>query len=73
MIDIQTRHNIRKIREVLGYRQDYMANELGISSKSYSRIECGKTGLTISRLKQIATIFGISAGEIMEFDAQSIL
>jgi len=53
MIDPQTRHNIRKIREIKGYSQDYMAIELEVSSKSYSRIECGKTGLSISRLKKL--------------------
>ena len=72
MIDPQTRHNIRKIREIKGYSQDYMAIELEVSSKSYYRIECGKTGLSISRLKNIAEILGLSAGEIIDFDSKNI-
>ena len=72
MIDPQTRHNIRKIREIKGYSQYYMAIELEVSSKSYSRIECGKTGLSISRLKNIAEILGLSAGEIIDFDSKNI-
>jgi len=49
-----------------------MAIELEVSSKSYSRIECGKTGLSISRLKNIAEILGLSAGEIIDFDSKNI-
>jgi transcriptional regulator with XRE-family HTH domain len=47
-----------------------MANELEISIKSYSRIECGETSLSVTRLKQIAAVFGVSISTLMEFDVK---
>jgi|TARA_B110001469_G_scaffold125910_1_gene142278 transcriptional regulator with XRE-family HTH domain len=70
MIDSDTRTNIRKIREIKGYSQEFMANELEISIKSYSRIECGETSLSVTRLKQIAAVFGVSISTLMEFDVK---
>jgi transcriptional regulator with XRE-family HTH domain len=72
MIDSDTRTNIRKIREIKGYSQEYMANELEMSTKSYSRIECGETSLSVTRLKQIAEIFGVSIAAILEFDFKKL-
>jgi transcriptional regulator with XRE-family HTH domain len=51
---------LRKIRVSHDYSQEYMALKLGITLSAYSKIERGKTELTISRLVQIA--------EILQFD-----
>ena len=47
-----------------------MANELEISIKSYSRIECRETSLSVTRRKQIAAVFGVSISTLMEFDVK---
>ncbi|MCF2873937.1 MULTISPECIES: helix-turn-helix domain-containing protein [unclassified Tenacibaculum] len=52
--------NIRLERLRKGISQDKMANLLQISQNAYSKIESGKTTLTIIRLHQIAKVLEIS-------------
>ena len=65
--------NLRKIRELKGYSQEYMAQQLEISTKSYSRIEKGETKLSILRLDRIASILGLTVNEVIEFDSSTLL
>ncbi|WP_272148964.1 helix-turn-helix domain-containing protein [Tenacibaculum aiptasiae] len=51
--------NIRLERLRKGLSQDKMANLLQISQNAYSKIESGKTTLTIIRLYQIAKVLEI--------------
>ena len=51
---------LRKIRVSQDFSQEYMALKLGITLSAYSKIERGKTELTVNRLIQIA--------EILQFD-----
>lgn len=52
--------NIRFIREQLGYSQEYVANQLGITQQSYSSIEKKPENATLKRLKEIASILQVS-------------
>src|SRR5690606_26158058 len=61
----QTRNKIRTIRELKGYSQDFMAEKLDISQKTYSRLESGHVKLDIERLRQIS--------EVLEVDPSSLL
>ncbi|MEO6521952.1 MAG: helix-turn-helix transcriptional regulator [Mucilaginibacter sp.] len=51
--------NIRRIRELKNYTQDYLAAKLGISQNAYSKIELGYSNITLSRLFNIAEILEI--------------
>ena len=53
---------IRKARIDIGYSQDYVSSELGITVSAYSKIERGLTDPSLSRMKQIA---GILEGDIL--------
>jgi transcriptional regulator with XRE-family HTH domain len=64
--------NLRKIREIKGIKQESMAKELGITTNGYGKIERGESAINIDRLEQIATILGISALDIMQFDESII-
>jgi transcriptional regulator with XRE-family HTH domain len=64
--------NLRKIREIKGIKQESMAKELGITTNGYGKIERGESAINIDRLEQIATILGISAMDIMQFDESII-
>ena len=57
--------NIRKIRELKNYTQDYLAAKLQISQNAYSKIELGYSNITVSRLFNIA--------EILEIDIVSLI
>ena len=59
---------IRKIREIRGYKQEYVADQLGMSAKSYGKIESGETSLSIARLQQIAKILDVDPVDVLSFD-----
>jgi len=64
--------NLRKIREIKGIKQESVAKQLGITTNGYGKIERGESAINIDRLEQIATILGISAMDIMQFDESII-
>jgi len=59
---------IRKIRNLKGYSQEYVADRLKISQSAYSAIETNKTELDIGRMKQIAEILEIDFLELISSD-----
>lgn len=61
---------IKEIRELKGFKQDDLANHLGLVRSSYNKIENAKTALTIENLQKIADFLGVSVEEIL-FDKQS--
>ena len=63
---------LKQLRELKNFTQEYMANELGLSIRAYSKIETGETQLTINRLNEIAKILEIDPIEILGFDHQNI-
>lgn len=61
-MDIKTKiagtiKRIRAIRESKNLSQEQMGKKLGLSQNAYSKIEIGKTEITLERLYQIAEIF----------------
>jgi transcriptional regulator with XRE-family HTH domain len=56
---------IRIARVTKGLLQEYMADKLGVSQNTYSRIELGRTKLCTTRLLKIASILEISPEEIL--------
>lgn len=56
---------IRKCRVNKGLSQDYVANQLNISTPAYSNIETDKTEITVSRLIKIAEIFEVSINVLL--------
>ncbi len=61
-----TIEKIRIARFSNGYTQNYMAIQLGISQRAYSKIECGHTKLTVDRLKVIAEILEVEVYELIK-------
>ena len=58
-------NNIKQIRELKNYTQDYVASELGVSQSTYARIEKGTIVPKIDKLQRIA--------EILEVDMSTLL
>ncbi len=65
--------NIRKMREIRGYDQDYMAKQLGIKQNTYSRIETGEIKLTAERLEKIADVFSTTIEAIKSADFERMV
>lgn len=55
----KTLENIRFERIKKGYTQDYMAIQLGIEQRTYSKLENGHIKLSVQRLKRIAKILQV--------------
>lgn len=60
--------NIKKIRELKNLTRKYMADELKMSTSGYGKIERGEVDLTVSKLKKIAKVLGVSVEFIFKFD-----
>jgi transcriptional regulator with XRE-family HTH domain len=57
--------NIKQIRELKSFTQEYVARELGISQPAYVKIEQGLTVLKIDRLQQIADILEVDLSTLL--------
>jgi transcriptional regulator with XRE-family HTH domain len=50
---------IRKIRNVKGYNQEYMAQRLSISQRAYSKLERGEIKIDWDRINDIAEVLEV--------------
>lgn len=67
------RENIRKIRELRNYTQEYMADQLGLSVSGYGKIERSDSDINLSRITQIAAILNVSRAVLLEFNSEEVL
>jgi len=63
---------IRKVRELKGFTQEYVAQKLSISQKAYSKVERGETKPDAERVVEIAKILGVDPLELRSFDESFI-
>ena len=63
---------IKQIRELKNFTQEYVATQLGLTTRAYSKIEAGETQLTINRLNEISAILGVQPLEVLGFDDKQI-
>ncbi|MEM6736837.1 MAG: helix-turn-helix domain-containing protein [Bacteroidota bacterium] len=63
---------IKKIRELKNYKQEHMADKLGISQSAYSRYENMETEVSEDMLKQIAEVLEVEPEQIKHFDEKTI-
>lgn len=61
-------NKIRKIRELKGFTQDYMASQLEISQRAYSKLENEEIKLDWQRIQKISTILEIELIDLVSFD-----
>jgi transcriptional regulator with XRE-family HTH domain len=70
---LETGQNIKTIRELKNFTQDYVATQLNMSVPNYSNIETGKTDVTLTRLEQIAKVLQIDYQQILTLDREQML
>ena len=63
--------NIRHLRQKKGWSQGEVAKRLQISIPAFSKIETGITDINISRLEQIAALFGVSTMDIISREGEN--
>lgn len=59
---------IRKVRELKGFSQDFMAGKLEMSQRAYSKIENNDIKLDWGRIEDISKIFDIEPFDLISFD-----
>jgi len=65
--------NLRKLRELKNISQEFMANKLELTIKSYSNIENNVTKITLERLTQICEILDINPIAMINFSSEKII
>jgi transcriptional regulator with XRE-family HTH domain len=63
---------VRKIREIKGFTQEYLATKLHISQNAYSKIELGKTKLSIDKVGEICSVLEVDIDTLLNFDDKQI-
>jgi len=66
---IRVIRNLRLLRRQREYSQEYMAFMLNISQNAYSRLESGKTPMTINRLFQICDLLQVHPVELLTLES----
>jgi transcriptional regulator with XRE-family HTH domain len=64
---------IKRIREIKGYKQEFVADSLNISQQSYSNIESDKIDVPFSKIEKIAEVFGMKIEDVISFDEKYVL
>ncbi|GIQ60715.1 helix-turn-helix domain-containing protein [Flavobacterium collinsii] len=64
--------NVRKIRIIKGYSQQYIADLLEMSQAGYSDMETGKTKINLDKLQKIAQILKLDLSYIIDFHENKI-
>ncbi len=64
---------IRSMRQQQGWSQEEMADKLNMSVSGYAHIERGETDVQLSRLEQIAKVFGMDLLELLNFGEKNIV
>ncbi|MCL2290466.1 MAG: helix-turn-helix domain-containing protein [Bacteroidetes bacterium] len=58
-------NNIKNIRELRNFSQEYVATEVGVSQSTYARIEGGTTIPKIDRLQRIADVLEVDLSTLL--------
>lgn len=64
---------LRKLREIHGYPQEYVAFQLGVSQAAYSKKETGRTELSLTVLQQVSSLYNISLMDLINLNMQDLL
>ncbi len=63
---------IRKIRNLKGFKQETIADRLGITVNGYGKLEREENNISIERLEQIAKALEVEIKDILSFDETNI-
>jgi transcriptional regulator with XRE-family HTH domain len=64
---------LRRIREIYGYSQEYVAECLGISQPAYWQKENGKRIPSEERLEQIAELYNLTVTDLKNGELNAVL
>ena len=65
--DIALGQKVRRIREMRGYSQSYVADKLSIAQSKYSELETGKKDISDAFLEEVAAILEVHSDIIRNY------
>lgn len=65
--------NMRDARMMRNYSQEYVAMQLKISQNAYSKMEMGRTRITVAALFKVADIFEIDLDTLLNVKQLTVL
>jgi transcriptional regulator with XRE-family HTH domain len=65
--------NIKTIREIRNYSQNFMARKLNMTQGNYSRIENGRTTLSGNMLIKISKILDVEINDLVNLNESTII
>lgn len=65
--------NLKTLRELHDYTQEYVADYMGVSQNTYSMMERGETRITIDRLETLATLYNMDITDILKLNDSMII
>ncbi|PWK16639.1 DNA-binding XRE family transcriptional regulator [Arcicella aurantiaca] len=69
----ETATKLRRIREIFGYSQEYVAERMGISQPAYWQKENGKRVPSDVRFQQIAELYSLSMEDLKFGELNTVL
>ena len=58
-------HILNKLRTKHNYTEEYVARKMNMSQSAYSRLESGKTELSLERMEELERIYNMPVSEIL--------
>jgi transcriptional regulator with XRE-family HTH domain len=64
--------NIRKVRELKNFTQEYVAKKLGVSRSFYIKVENNETQIKFEHLHELSQIMNVKLNDIIDFNNKQI-
>ena len=64
--------NVKKLRELKNFTQQYMAERLQVSQKTYSNIEAAGNNVTVEVIGKIAHVLDVTIHTVLELNLDAI-
>lgn len=64
---------IKKLREIRGFTQNFMAVKLGISQSQYSYLETKQKNIADKTIKAVSALLGVTPAYLKDFDLNQVI
>jgi len=57
--------NLRRLRDAMGYSQEFVAAKLGVSQSAYSKYESGRLRMSVELIGKAADLYQLSVNDLL--------
>lgn len=69
---MRPQHKIHLLRKMLGWSQETMGHQLGISQRQYGRWENGESRLSVTMIERICSCWNITTDEFYKMGVEEL-